>query len=614
MSLSLSSLLDDLDLYRRVLRRASPYWPRLVGLALLSLLATPLALLIPLPVKIAVDSVLESDPLPGFLNFIAPDAGSKTALLIFAVGLLIAVTILVALHSLAVDLLRISTGERLVLLFRSQLFRYAQRLSFSHSDNRGTADSIYRIENDAPAIQSIAVDSAIPFVTSAVTVVGMIFVTARIDPHLALVSLGVAPALLIALGVFRKRLRRRSRHVKQLETTALSVVQEVLGALRVVRAFSQEEREHDRFLGKAIQGMRARLSLVLAESGLGLLVAVIIGAGSAATLYIGVRHVQAGVLTLGELIMVLSYLAQLYSPLKSMSSKASRLQNRLASAERAFELLDQAPDVIERTNARPLRRAAGDVELRGVTYAYDDGRLALDDVSLKVPAGTRIGIAGTTGAGKTTLVSLLTRFYDPTSGEILLDGVDLRDYKVADLRRQFAIVLQEPVLFSTSIAENIAYAKPKATRAEITASAKAAGAHEFISSLPQGYGTPVGERGMRLSGGERQRIALARAFLRDAPVLILDEPTSSVDLSTEATILEALKEVARGRTTFVIAHRPDTLQPCDVLITIEEGRAVSIDEPARRQKRRAAVRKKPRTSRQLKVRSAPRSGPKSEIN
>jgi ATP-binding cassette subfamily B protein len=409
------------------------------------------------------------------------------------------------------------------------------------------------------------------------------------------------------LGVFRKRLRRQSRHVKQLETNALSVVQEVLGALRVVRAFSQEDREQDRFLGKAVQGMLARLRLVLAESGLGLLVAVIIGAGSSAALYIGVRHVQTGVLTLGELVMVLSYLAQFYSPLKSMSSKAARLQNRLASAERAFELLDETPDVIERTGARPLRRAAGDVEFREVTYAYEDGRLALDNVSLKVSAGTRIGIAGTTGAGKSTLVSLLTRFYDPTSGEILLDGVDLRDYKLADLRRQFAIVLQDPVLFSTSIAENIAYANSEASRAEIVAAAKAAGAHDFVSSLPQGYDTPVGERGARMSGGERQRIALARAFLRDAPVLILDEPTSSVDLSTEATILEALKDVMRGRTTFVIAHRPDTLQPCDVLITIEEGRAVSIEDRAKKPKRRAGVRRKTPASQQSKTPSGART-------
>jgi ATP-binding cassette subfamily B protein len=606
MSLWRSSLLADLALYRRVLWRARPYWRRLVGLFLLSLLSSPLALLTPLPVKIALDSVIGSDPLPGFTRFLAPAESSKSALLLFAVALLIAVTLLVALQSLAVDLLRISTGEKLLLGFRLQLFRYAQRLSFSYSDTRGIADSIYRIENDAPAIQSIAVDSLIPFVTSAVTVVGMIYVTALIDSQLALVALGVAAALLIALGVFRKRLRRQSRHVKQLETNALSVVQEVLGALRVVRAFSQEDREQDRFLGKAVQGMMARLRLVLAESGLGLLVAVIIGAGSSAALYIGVRHVQTGVLTLGELVMVLSYLAQFYSPLKSMSSKAARLQNRLASAERAFELLDETPDVIERTSARPLRRAAGDVEFREVTYAYEDGRLALDNVSLKVPAGTRIGIAGTTGAGKSTLVSLLTRFYDPTSGEILLDGVDLRDYKLADLRRQFAIVLQDPVLFSTSIAENIAYANSEASRAEIVAAAKAAGAHEFVSSLPQGYDTPVGERGVRMSGGERQRIALARAFLRDAPVLILDEPTSSVDLSTEATILEALKDVMRGRTTFVIAHRPDTLQPCDVLITIEGGRAVSIDDRAKKPKRRAGARRKTPATQQSKTPSGAR--------
>ena len=562
-----------------MLARARHYRAHLVGLFLLSLLSSPLALLLPLPVKIVVDSVLGPAPLPGFLGFLAPVAGSTSARLLLAVGLLVAVTLLVELQSLGADLLRIYTGEKLVLEFRSELFRYVQRLSFSYSDRRGTADSIYRIQNDAPAIQSIAVEGVIPFITSAVTVVGMIYVTARIDLKLALLALGVTPALLVALGVFRTRLRRRSRQVKQLETSALSVVQEVLGALRVVKAFAQEDREQERFLGKATQGMRARIALVFAESGLGLVLALITGAGSAAALYIGVLDVQAGVLTLGELLIVLAYLTQLYSPLRTMSSKVARLQSNLASAERGFELLDQAPDVDERLFARHLRRAAGEIELQGVTFAYEDGRPALDNVSLKVLAGTRLGIAGTTGAGKTTFVSLLTRFYDPSAGRILLDGRDLRAYKLADLRRQFAIVLQEPVLFSASIAENIAYARPEASRDEIVASAEAAGAQGFISSLPQGYDTLVGERGMALSGGERQRIALARAFLKDAPVLILDEPTSSVDLATEAVIMEALQDLMRGRTTFMIAHRPSTLQQCDLIVRIEEGRAVPVGAP-----------------------------------
>src|SRR5437763_11219457 len=252
----------------------------------------------------------------------------------------------------------------------------------------------------------------------------------------------------------------------------------------------------------------------------------------AAVLLIGVGHVRAGTLTLGQLLMVLGYLAQLYEPLKTMSRKATGLQGYLASAERAFALLDEQPDVPERPHARTVTRATGAVEFRGVSFAYGPDRPVLQDVSFAIAPGTRLGVVGATGAGKTTLISLLTRFYDPTGGQILLDGVDLRDYKLDDLRRQFAVVLQEPLLFSTSIAENIAYARASASQAEIEAAAKAANAHNFIIGLPQAYQTVVGERGMRLSGGERQRISIARAFLKDAPILILDEPTSSVDLQT----------------------------------------------------------------------------------
>jgi ATP-binding cassette subfamily B protein len=268
----------------------------------------------------------------------------------------------------------------------------------------------------------------------------------------------------------------------------------------------------------------------------------------------------------------MAYLAQLYEPLTAMSSRVADIQASLASAERAFALLDEAPNIVERPGARALGRVAGAVEFRNVSFAYGDGRPVLQDVSFSVRPGTRVGIAGQTGVGKTTLVSLLIRFYDPTAGQIALDGIDVRDCRLADLREQFGIVLQEPVLFSTSIAENIAYARPGASRREVEDAARAANADEFIAALPDGYETAVGERGMRLSGGERQRISLARAFLKDAPVLLLDEPTSSVDPATEARILDAMERLMRGRTTFLIAHRASTLEHCDPVLIIENGR------------------------------------------
>jgi len=257
------------------------------------------------------------------------------------------------------------------------------------------------------------------------------------------------------------------------------------------------------------------------------------------------------------------------------------LQGHLVGVERAFSVLDQSPDVIERLDARPLVRAIGAVAFQNISFAYEEGYPVLQHVSFEIPAGARVGIFGRTGAGKTTLISLLTRFYDPGSGQILLDDVDLRDYRLGDLRNQFAIVLQEPVLFSTTIAENIAYARPGATEQEIVRAAKLANAHDFVTGLPEGYQTLVGERGMRLSGGERQRISLARAFLKNPPILLLDEPTSSIDMKTEATIIDAIERLMRGRTTFMIAHRLTTLANCDIKLELEQGRLVLLTTPGR---------------------------------
>jgi ATP-binding cassette subfamily B protein len=568
-------------IYWRVFREARPYRLHLLGMLALSLLSTPVALLTPLPLKIVVDSVLGDKPLPGFMQPVVPGfiTGSKGTILILGVALVIIVALLGQLRQICSLILYAYTGENLVMDFRARLFHHAQRLSLSYHDWRGTADSIYRIQYDALALQWITTDSIIPLVTSIVTLVSMICVTALIDLELALVALAVSPLLFLILRTYGQRLRRGWRGQKRLESSTLGVVQETLGGIRVVKAFGQEDRERERFTGKASETLRARMRLSFHEGGLGLMVGLVIAAGEAAVVFIGVRNVQAGTLTLGNLLLVMGYLSQLYRPLQSISKKVGDLQRSLASAERTFALLDQTPEVIEKPNAIPLSRARGALSFQNVSFAYDgENNPVLQNVSFEVGPGTRVGIAGATGAGKTTLVSLLTRFYDPTSGQITLDGVDLRDYRIADMRNQFAIVLQEPVLFSTSIAENIAYADPDATFEEIVAAARAANAHEFITHLPEGYDTQVGERGMRLSGGERQRISLARAFLKDAPILILDEPTSSVDMKTEAMIMEAMTLLMNGRTTFMIAHRLSTLANCDVRLQIEGGRVIDFEQ------------------------------------
>ena len=565
----------DLVLYRRLLRLAKPFWLHIAGFGLLSLLATPLALLTPLPLKIAVDSAIGSRPLPRLLRVFSPATPSQASALLLAVGLLLAVAIVSQLQGLAVSLLRTYTGERLLLELRSQIFRHVQRLSLLFHDTRGTAESLYRLQYDATAIQSIAIDTVIPLIGSAFMVAGMFSVTLKTSWQLAMVAVGVAPVVFVFGRRYRRGLRRGSHEVKALEKSALGIVQEVLGGLRVVKAFVREEREQDRFVRRSAEGMRARVRLALVEGKYGVVIGLTTALGTAAVLFVGVRQVQSGALTLGTLLLLMGYLTQLYDPLKTMARKSATLQSHLAGAERAFAMLDETPEVVEKPNPRPLARASGAVAFRDVSFNYGPDRPVLRAVSFEIAPGTRAGIAGETGAGKTTLVSLLLRFYDPTAGQILLDGVDLREYRLADLRNQFAFVPQEPVLFSTSIAENIAYARPEAKHEEIIAAAKAAHAHEFITLLPQGYRTPVGERGMCLSGGERQRVSLARAFLKNAPILVLDEPTSSVDLETEAIILEAMECLMQGRTTFLISHRPNAFKNCDVVLVMEDGRLVA---------------------------------------
>ena len=566
-----------LRLYRRVMGEARPWWRHIAGLFVLSLFSSLFALLTPLPLMIAVDSVVGSEPLPGFIAAFVPASVSETqtGVLLIAAGLFVLIALFKQLQQFGQVVLAAYTGEKLLFQFRGRLFRHAERLSLAYHDSRGATDSTYRIQYDATAVQTIAVSGLIPFLTAIVTVAAMLYVIARIDWQLALVALAVVPILFFAMRAYRKRLRARWHDAKRLDSSALSVVHESLEALRVVKAFGREDHARDRFAARSAASVRAKIDLSVIEGRFGVVVGVTIGLGTAVILFLGTRHVLAGVITLGELVLVIGYLQQFYDPLKTASKKVASLQSSLASAERVYSLLDEASDVVDPPGARSLARAAGAVAFRNVSFAYEPGQRVLRDVSFEVAPGTRLGVAGTTGAGKTTLMSLLTRFYDPTSGQILLDGVDLREYRLGDLRSQFAIVLQEPVLFSASIAENIAYARPDAADDEIVAAAKAASADDFIRALPDGYETLAGERGVRLSGGERQRIALARAFLKDAPILILDEPTSSVDARTEGEILEAMERLMSGRTAFMITHRASTLEICDARLELEHGRVVT---------------------------------------
>lgn len=564
----------DLQHLKRLVREARPFWPHLATIFVLSLLAVPIALLLPLPLKLVVDSILGGQPVPALIASVLPQSvlESSASMLLFATLLLVAVSLLQHLEGFASWILQSYTGEQLVLRSRARLFQHAQRLSLAYHDRVGTADSLTRIHDDSVPAHYITVSGLVPLLTSSCVLLGLLGVTAWIDWELALIGLIVAPVLALLTEYYRRRVRAGWTAVRGADAQAVAVLQEVLGSLRVVKAFGQEPRELERYLDKARHAASSQLRVIIGEASFGLLVALTLALGTALVLFVGVSHVQSGALSLGSLLLVMGYLAQLYKPVEIISKKVTSLQASLASADRTEELLAAPVDVQESATPRRVPRALGDVELRNVSFGYPDAVPVLRNVSLSIPKGTCVGIAGETGAGKTTLISMLLRFFDPTEGSILLDGVDLRDYALADLRNQFALVLQEPVLFSTTIGENIAYGRPGCSHEELVRAARAARAHDFVAALPDGYKTPVGERGMTLSGGERQRIALARAFLRDAPILILDEPTSAVDIKNEQGIMDALQDLMRDRTTFIIAHRLNTLASCDLRIEVARGR------------------------------------------
>ena len=561
------------SIYGRLLIEAKPYWAAIAGYFLLGLLEIPLALLLPLPIKIEVDSVLGSHPLPWFLAPLIPagSQGSITFLLIFPAALLIAIALLNQVQTLTKMVLYTYIGEKLVLHFRAKLFLHMERLSLAYHDRRSSSESVYRLQNDASALSSVILDGLVPFSAAALTVVAILCVTARIDRQLVLIAIGVSLVIMWATRWWTGRLRDSWHRSKQMDSSAISLVQEVLGSLRVVKAFGGETQEQERFVLQSGKGVGLRIAVSYRAGVFKLIVGLTIAVGMALALFIGGLHVRSNRITLGDLVIVMAYLAQLYTPLAMTTNKIGALQSALASIERAFSVFGEPAEVIERPDARALARAKGSVIFQHVSFGHRDNSPVLDNVSFEVAAGSSVGIVGKTGAGKTTLVNLLSRFYDPTAGHVLLDGVDIREYKLADLRNQFGLVPQDPVLFSRTIADNIAYTSADAAENDIIEAAKAANAHDFIMKLPDGYRTVVGERGATLSGGERQRVALARAFLKNAPILILDEPTTSIDLKTEALIMEATQRLIRGRTAFIIAHRLSTVKNCDILLTIEHG-------------------------------------------
>ena len=554
-----------MSIYRRVLRYYRPFLPQTVVGLLLSLIGIGLNLLKPWPFKIIVDDFLRPNPTP------RGDWHTWIPLLCLA---LVVIQFLWGLINWVTNYLLVKIGLQALLKLRTDLYAYLQSLSLKYHDVRRSSDSSFRVAHDSQSIQTIYNKGFTGIFGSVVTLIGTFTIMVQLDWQLTLLSLGIVPFIIGAIYFFAHRIRRESTSIQEQESAVLAQAQEGLSSIRMVHAFGREQFEVMQFHQQARQSLQANLRLTLTNVNSALVISTLMVFGTAAMYYVGTLHVLAGTLTLGTLLVFSAYLLMLYQPLESITYTAWAMEGATAGAKRCFEVLDRADDVVDSPNAIEIETAKGAIAFQNVSFAYAQDRRVLHDVDLRIEPNQMIAIVGGTGAGKSTLLSLVPRFYDPTSGSVTLDGRDVREIKKKSLRAQIGIVLQDTLLFSTTIRENIAYGRPDATDEEIIDAAKRAQADEFIRQLPNGYASTVGERGGQLSVGQRQRIGIARAFLKDAPVLLLDEPTSALDPATEAAIMGTIKELMRGRTTLIATHRLATIHDVDRIVVLERGRMV----------------------------------------
>lgn len=552
-------------------RRLGPHRGTFLILAVLTLAASGLAVLLPWPLQLVADHVLGSQPLPAPLAALGLPAQPRPLLLVAVLGGL-------GLFGLAalVEVLLVMTwtrvGRRLVCSLAGDLFARLQRRSLVFHSRQPAGDMLSRITGDSWCPWQFADQVVFAPAQALVTLGLMLFLMARLDPGLALVAAAVAPCAIGAAFLGGQPLQRAARWKREVEARIAAHLQQTLAGIPVVQAFAQEEREQARFRQFTDDAVRAQQRSAVLGSLNGLASGLVATLGAGAILWLGARHVRAGSLSLGSLLVFLAYLAALQAQMRVFVQMHASWRTVRASVERVQPLLEEPPEVPDAPGAPDLPQVRGEVTLDHVTVAYaPDQPPVLRDLCLTVRPGETIGLVGATGAGKSTLVQLIPRFLDPQAGRVLIDGHDVRGVNLASLRAQVAVVLQEPFLLPLSVAENIACGRPGAAQAEIEAAARAAHAHEFITRLPAGYDTVLGERGATLSGGERQRLAIARALLRDAPILILDEPTSALDTGHEALLLQTLGRLAAGRTTFLIAHRLGTVRHASRILVLHEG-------------------------------------------
>lgn len=550
-----------------------PYRRTLIAVLALTVLAAIFGLAEPWPLAVILNTVLQDQKTSGVIEFVF---GSDPTVWVILVTMVLARFLLTAVgngFTVLNHYLGSKMEQNMVLDLRSDLFAHAQRLSLTFHDERQTGALMSQINTQAAAVGNIVMVVP-PIVESVLTLVGMLVIATLIDWQLALLSLIVVPLLYWSFGLYGRRIVPRLQRVQSLEWRSLSIVHEAMAMLRVIVTFGREDHEHRRFREQGQTAVDERVKLTVSQSLYTLGVQTTTAAGTSLVLGVGAWHVIQGTISLGELIVMMTYIGSVYQPLEQLSLTVGTIHEQLVQFNASLDLLDTEPEVTEKPDAIELGRARGRVTAQGVSFTYQGRKATLSDISFHARPGERVAIVGHTGAGKSTLMSLLIRFYDPHAGRIEMDGVDLRDLTLKSLRDQISVVLQEPLLFSGTIEDNIRYGKLEATKEEVVEAARAANADEFISGLPNGYGTVIGERGAQISGGERQRICVARAFLKDAPILILDEPTSSIDSKTERVILDALDDLMEGRTSFMIAHRLSTVRHVDQILVMSEGRIV----------------------------------------
>jgi ATP-binding cassette subfamily B protein len=548
------------------------FWLPLGVGAVCTLVATLFALAHPWPLKVVVDSVLQSKPV-GIPGAEWLEGRSKETVLLAAAVSYVAIVSLAGLFDYLGTLLMDSSGQRMVVAVREALFARLQRLSLRFHSSQRAGDLISRIMSDIDRMHNMLVQSFSILVPNVALLVGMLVVMLRIDWSFTLIALAVSPLLFVAVFRYTNRIKTVSRLARRKEGALAAHAGEVLGAIPVVQAFTREDHEDERFSQQSAGTMAANLEVIRLQARFSPLVDILAGAGTALVLYVGTKRVLSGDLELGVMLVFLSYLSSLYKPMRQLSKLAYVTSKGTASAERVSEILDAQIDVEDPPDGRAAPHLSGKVQFMDVEFAYGEKPVLLN-ISLTAEPGEIVGLVGPTGAGKSSLVSLIPRFFDVRRGCILLDGIDVRSMRLQSLRSQIAIVLQEPILFEGTILENIGYGQPSASEEEILAAARAALVDDFVTRLPEGYATRVGERGATLSGGERQRISIARALVRDAPILILDEPTSGLDPRSEVAVMKALHNLMSGRTTFVIAHRMSTISGADQVVVLDQGRIV----------------------------------------